>query len=304
MKFEFVAETAATIVAQAYPVSIGPNGDTSTISVVVRDANGNLVKNKTIVFHLSDISGGEILTASAVTNSSGYASTIYKSTAISGHVEVSIKAEVKGNTAVNDSVSLTVADREVFIAVGTGNSMIQVDETTYNKQYSVFVTDIDSNPVEDVVLTVSAIPKDYHKGYWVVVLKDGEFDHYAPFYTATCENEDGSNGGGINGILETGEDFNGDEKLTPGNLVAALNEVTTDEFGRAVIDMQYAEIFGTWADINLVVSTKVNGTESFAQAIFTLPVMGEDVTEEGNPPASNIGGNSPFGFAADCAIAN
>ena len=46
IEFEFVAETPATIVAQASPDSIGPNGKQSTISVTVKDVNGNLVKNK------------------------------------------------------------------------------------------------------------------------------------------------------------------------------------------------------------------------------------------------------------------
>ena len=304
IQFEFVAETASTIVAQAYPKSIGPNGETSTISVIVKDVNGNLVKNKTIDFSLSDTSGGAIFPSSAVTDSSGQASTIYKSNAVSAQNGISIKAEVKGNIAVNDTVFLTVSERELFIALGTGNSLIAVDDTTYNKQYSVFVTDVNSNPVKDVVLTVSATPKTYDKGVWGVVLKDGEFDHYAPNPSITCPNEDGSNGGDIDGILDSGEDVNNDGKLTPGNLVAALNQVTTNELGRAVIDIEYAEVFGGWADINLIVSTKVEGTENFAQAIFSLPVLASDVNVEGNPPASFVWPNSPFGASNSCSNPN
>ena len=48
LEFEFVAGTVAIIDAQASPNSIAANGETSTISVVVKDADGNLVKGKTI----------------------------------------------------------------------------------------------------------------------------------------------------------------------------------------------------------------------------------------------------------------
>jgi len=299
IEFEFVADTAVTIKAQASPNSIAPDGQTSTISVVVKDVNGNLVKNKTIIFELSDTNNGEIFPASAVTNSNGSASTVYTSSNTSAQDGVEVTATVKGTT-ITDTVSLTVADRELFIALGTGNSILNIDETTYNKQYSVFVTDVDSTPQANVNLTVSAIPKQYYKGFWVVVLKEGEFDHYAPFYTATCDNEDVD----FDGFLTAGEDYNGDEQLTPGNIANAIGEVTTDDQGRAIIDILYAEVFGNWVDIDLIVSTKVQGTEGFTQVTFNLPVSGEDISNEGTPPATFVGFDSPFGNAIDCSNAN
>jgi len=300
LEFEFVADTADRLIAQAFPKSIGPNDQTSTVSVVVRDAAGNLVKNKTVDFVLTDTNGGAIFPASAVTDSNGSASTVYTSASTSANNGVSIKATVRDMPSATDTVLLTVADREVFITLGTGNSIENVDETTYNKKYSVFVTDIDSNPVPNVTLTVSAIPSVYVKGIWIVVLKDGEFDHYATQPSAFCLNEDIDN----DGILSGGEDTNGNGQLTPGNIVNALGEITTDESGRAVIDITYAEVYGHWAYIDLIASTKVNGTESFAKAMFVLPVAGEDVTDEGNPPASFLGGVSPFGRASVCTDPN
>lgn len=300
LEFEFVADSADRLIAQAFPQSIGPNDQTSTISVVVRDASGNLVKNKTVDFVLTDTNGGTIFPASAVTDSNGNASTIYTSTSTSANNGVAVTATVRDMPTATDTVTLTVADREVFIALGTGNTIENVDETTYNKKYSVFVTDIDSNPIPNASLTVSAIPSAYIKGVWVVVLKDGEFDHYATQPSAVCINEDIDN----DGILSGTEDINNNGRLTPGNIVNALGEVTTDDKGRAVIDITYAEVFGHWAYIDLIVSTKVNGTESFAKAEFILPVASEDVTEEDNPPASFLGGTSPFGSASTCSNAN
>mgnify|MGYP002700357961 CR=1 FL=1 len=300
LEFEFVATSADRLIAQAFPESIGPNGQTSTVSVVVRDTSGNLVKNKTVEFVLNDTNGGAIFPASAVTDSNGSASTVYTSASTSPNDGVAIIATVRDMPSATDTVTLTVADREVFIALGTGNSIENVDETTYNKKYSVFVTDIDSNPIPNVTLTVSAIPYEYAKGVWVVVLKDGEFDHYAVQHSVVCSNEDVDK----DGILSGSEDTNGNGRLTPGNIVNALGEVTTDEQGRAIIDITYAEVFGHWTYIDLTVSAQVNGTESFAKAEFILPVAGEDVTVEDNPPASFLGGTSPFGSASVCTDPN
>lgn len=298
LEFEFVADTVETIKAQASPKSLGPNGDTSTISVVVKDLNGNLVKGKTIDFTLEDTNGGDIFPASAVTDSNGSASTVYTSGAISAQDGISVTATVNEDVSKADTVTLTVADRELFIQLGTGNSIEEFDSTSYNKKYSVWVTDADSNPVDNVTLTISAIPKGFYKGIWVKVFEDGEFKIWDAFYTSDlCLNEDSN----FNGILDSGEDNNNDGFLTPGNVVSATGEITTDEFGHGVIDIIYAESFAQWVEINLVASAKVGGTESEKTVTFTLPVLASDVNSENvTPPTASVGLNSPFGASADC----
>lgn len=300
LEFEFVAETASTIAAQASPSSIAPNGDTSTISVIVKDINGNLVKGKTIEFALTDTNGGSILPATAVTDSNGSASTVYTSNSVSAQDGVSITATVQEDTSLTDTVTLTVAERELFIALGTGNEIVEVDITTYNKQYTVFVTDVDSTPRENVELTVSAVPKSYYKGEWVAVLDDsGEFARWTAGYTAKCANEDLN----VDGVLDDGEDINGSGTLTPGNVVSASGEVTTDAQGRAIIDILYAQSHALWVDVDLIVSAKVAGTESFSHTIFNLPVSGADVSSEDvAPPTSGIGLDGPFGVIGDCTV--
>jgi hypothetical protein len=299
LEFEFVADTIETIKAQASPKSLGPNGDTATISVVVKDVNGNLVKGKSIDFTLLDNTNGEIFPASAVTDSSGSASTVYTSGAISAQDGISITATVNEDISKADTVTLTVADRELFIVLGTGNSLEQFDFTSYNKKYSVWVTDADSNPVDNVTLTISAIPKGFYKGQWVKVFDAGEFKNWAAFYSSVlCLNEDVN----FDGILDSGEDTNMDGVLTPGNVAVATGEITTDEFGHGIIDIIYAESFAQWIEINLVASAKVSGTESQTTVTFTLPVLAGDVGNENlNPPTSSVGLNSPFGASADCA---
>jgi hypothetical protein len=280
---------------------------------VVRDPEGNLVKNKTIKFELDDVSGGKIFPATAVTDSNGNASTVYTSSSTSAHEGVRITTTVVDNPAVTDFIDLTVADREVFIKLGTGNTILQHDITTYNKQYSVFVTDIDSNPVPNVTLTVSAIPKEYFKGSWIAYLdEEGEFVQWGPGdttvdpaimgYSATCLNEDSNHNGVLDDIATPlrEEDTNTDGQLTPGNIVNAQGLVTTDENGIAMIDIRYAEVYGYWANIELIVSTKVNGTESFAKVLFNLDVLADDVNKEDLSPAAFIWPSGPFGQSDSC----
>ncbi|TPH17091.1 Ig-like domain-containing protein [Litorilituus lipolyticus] len=321
LEFEFVADTASRIIAQAFPKSIGPNEQTSTISVVLRDPQGNLVKNKTIDFVLTDVSGGSIFPATAVTDSNGAASTVYTSKNTSAQNAIKISASVRGTApVVTDEVSLTVSDRELFISLGTGNSVAELGTTDYVKEYSVFVTDADSNPVNNVDLTISAIPHRYYKGYWAAGLdEEGEFVRWitrgadalevwvgltppptSPNLPAKrCENEDLN----LDGILDVGEDYNGDEMLTPGNVVSANGTITTDESGRAVVQIIYSKSYGEWLDVKLIASTKVNGSESSTQTIFNLPTLAADVVNEDIvPPLQGIGMRGPFGLLNDCSL--
>jgi hypothetical protein len=311
LEFEFYADTAATMIAQASPNSIGPNKQTSTISVVVRDVSGNLVKNKTIKFEVDDISGGEIFPATAVTDSNGSASTVYSSNTTSAQNGVSITATVIDTPGVSDTVNLTVSDRELFITLGTGNELEELGVTDYIKEYSVFVTDVDSNPVANVDLTISLVPDRFYKGYWARLYEGAEFKVWvttdAPGDTQTqagiisCPNEDIN----LNGILDFGEDTNNDGVLTPGNIATAPGTVTTDENGRAIIQITYGQSYGSWAEINLIASAKVTGSESFNQAVFSLSVLADDVASEDiSPPIQGIGSAGPFGGVQSCSAPN
>ena len=304
LEFEFFADTADSLIAQTSTSTIAPDGQTSTISVIVRDISDNLVKNKTVDFKLADTSGGEIFPASGVTDSNGSASTVYTSNSISQVNGVTIESTVRDTPLVKDSISLTVSQRSAYITLQTGNTILQHNDNTYNKQYSVQVNDLNGAAINNLTLAVSAIPKDYHKGEWVKVLKDGKFDHYAPLFSATCFNEDGSNGGAVDGILDGSEDVNSDTFLTPGNIVTVTGEVTTDENGSATIDILYGENYGGWVDIDLIATAKVSGSENIAHVVFRLSSSSDDVTVEANPPAAFIWPEGPFGIVNDCTNAN
>jgi hypothetical protein len=91
---EFVATVADNIIVDGTPDSVAPSGQTSTITSVVRDPNGNLVKGKVINFLVDDVSGGTISPNQATTDRSGMASTVYTSNAVSSFEAVNVYATV------------------------------------------------------------------------------------------------------------------------------------------------------------------------------------------------------------------
>ena len=114
----------------------------------------------------------------------------------------------------------------------------------------MFVTDPDSNPVVNSELTFSAPPVKFsqggvfRKGTWIW---DAGLEVWVQVVSAICPNED-ING---NGILDAGEDTNGDGQLTPGNVVSIPSSATTDANGQALVEMAYAKQFGAWVDVSI-----------------------------------------------------
>jgi hypothetical protein len=76
LNIEFVATDPETLELQANPFTV-PTNDQSTITAIVRDPNGNLVKKQTVSFSLTDVTGGSLSVAQAETNSQGRAQTFY-----------------------------------------------------------------------------------------------------------------------------------------------------------------------------------------------------------------------------------
>ena len=79
----------------------------------------------------------------------------------------SLPATVQSNPAINSSVSLTVAQRELFISIGTGNSTIFEPNTAqYRKEFVIQVTDSQGNGVEGVTVQAGILSNAYFKGFW------------------------------------------------------------------------------------------------------------------------------------------
>lgn len=296
---QFVATSPASIVVQANPGAVLPNASGSanqaTIEAVVRDAAGNAVANRQVNFStLQDLSNGSFSVGNATTDLNGRAQVQFipgaTSTAANGVV---IQAQV-ANTVILSTTTLTVNGDSLFINIGFGNTIDNLDETTYQKLFSVYVTDANGVAVGGQVVALSVIPNGYYTGYLV---KGATSWGYA-VVSAMCLNEDA---GSYNGILDAGEDHNGNGALTPGNVVVASpGYVTTDTNGRATFNLQYGEQFAPWVDVKISARASVRGTESVSSINFMLTGSAGDFTSD-NPPA---GRNSPFGVTADCLVPN
>lgn len=285
LQINFVADTPSSIAVQANPAAIPPNsgGSTlsqSTIEATVRDAANNPVAGKQVNFSITgDLSGGSLSSPSALTDLNGKAQVQYiagtTSTAVNG---VTISATVDG-TAITNSASLTVNSQSLFITIGYGNDIGNLDSTTYSKPFSVYLTDATGNPVGSQPVTVSVVPVAYAVG----TLVNTPPWTYAPTPVA-CYNTDTNRNGIVDGIEVA--------PLRPGNVVVATpGSITTDSTGRATFNLQYGEQFAWWVVVDVTARTTVAGTESIRITRILLPAAAEDMSGSGTP-ANYI---SPYG---------
>lgn len=321
IQIEFVATTPSAIAVNASPTSIAAGGKQSTINAVVRDAAGNLVKNRTVIFSLTDTTGGSIFPASAVTNSSGLASTVYTSSnTASASNGVQVSATVQGS-AVTGSVSLTVAQSPLFISIGTGNSLQEPDPASYIKEFIVFISDSNgvARPNQSFIASVVPYPDNatpstppfsepgdadsaaYMKGIhvWTGTV-------WGQAYSAFCRNEDSD----LDGVLDPGEDYNNNGVLTPGNQVAldASSTFVTDSGGFATIKLRYAQQYAYWMQVRVRITASVSGTESIADQKWVLEGLANDFNKENASPPGRVYPDgfvgSPFGRTTSCANPN
>lgn len=299
---QFVATNPATIIVQSNPGAILPNtsGNTnqSTIEVSVRDAAGNAVANQQVNFStLQDVSNGTLSQASATTDVNGRAQVQFIAGASPTPANgVVIQAEVAG-TAIRGTTSLTVNGKSLFITIAYGNEISNLNQTTYSKEYSVYLTDANGVAVGNQAVTLSVIPQLYLKGYlswdgkgWSYSRRDRADLYDSP--TAVCPNEDLN----LDGVLTLGEDTNGNGLLTPGNVaITAPGSVTTDAAGRATFNLQYGEQFAHWIQVRLVARSSVAGTESRQSVDIWLPGVSSDYSDQTVAPA---GATSPFGVGS------
>lgn len=325
---EFVATTPSRLVLQITPTAIPPNQSGSTtnqaqIVARVTDANGNPVKNQTVNFSRDlDLSGGNLPQPSALTDSGGQATVQYvsglTSTASDGVV---LRGAVPG-TAVAGTAKLTVNSAALFIALGTGNTITNLDAETYQKDYTVYVTDANGVAVPNVTLTIKALPTRYRKGrlafnvdaaVWGAVevqegAGPGQLDALGNLRAGqliSCANEDIFHGesdtSSFNGTLDADEDRNLNGQLEPGNVISVSpGTLRTDIAGRAKISLIYAESYVPWIELRLQVQAIVSGTESSTRSTFVVSGLAADFTDQGEPPA---GVDSPYGNAPRCSKA-
>jgi hypothetical protein len=297
----FVATTPATLVLQANPGAVAPNttGSTtnqSTLQATVRDPSGNPVAGKLVNFTaIVDGSSGSIAPGSSLTDASGTATTQFipgsASTANNGVV---VQATVQG-TGVVGTAALTVNTQALFISIATGNTISNLNETTYQKEFAVYVTDANGTPAGNRIVNLSVLPTVYFKGTMTFLSDNGGWVRQA---TAACPNEDRDR----DGILDAGEDTNNNGRLDPGlPVVVTPAAVTTDATGFATFRLQYGENFAPWLNVDITARATVGGTESVKSQFYAVVGLASDFTDATIPPAGVI---SPFGTSSSCSNPN
>jgi hypothetical protein len=299
LDIEFVAITPASLDLQASPFTIAANAQ-SALTATVRDAAGNFVKNQTVNFVLTDVTGGSLSVAQAVTDSQGQAKTFYNaSSATSAANGVRVDATVQG-TAVTDFALITVAQRQVFISFGTGNQIEEPNQAQYKTQWVIQVTDSQGNGVSGANVSLSILTRHYWEGTRV-------FSPGPPAFWATphvpavgCPDEDVNH----NGVLDAGEDLNGNAKIEAGNILTVVPETgtastaTTDKNGFALFDVFYPQAYAYWLEVALTAKLTVQGTEFSETTVFVPDGSTSDFTSQNSTPPGVV---SPFGSDQNCA---
>jgi hypothetical protein len=301
LDIEFVAITPASLDLQASPFTISTNGQ-SALTATVRDAANNFVKNQTVNFVLTDVSGGSLSVAQAVTNSQGQAKTFYNaSNSTSAANGVRVDATVQG-TAVTDSALITVAQRQVFVSFGTGNEIEEPNQAQYRTQWVVQVTDSQGNGVSGADVQLSILSTRFWEGQRQFVTgawRTRPGTEAMPL--AGCLDEDVNH----NGVLDPGEDIYPDGKIEAGNILSVApdsgtspNTVTTDKNGFGLFWVYYPQEYAEWLEVALTAQLTVQGTEFTETTKFVPPGSAPDFTTATNKPPGEF---SPFGFDGVCA---
>jgi hypothetical protein len=306
----FVATTASSAVLQANPGTVAfttgstaQTNNSSTITVQVRDAANNLVKNASVSFTLSDISGGKLTAQSGTTDVSGSASVTYvaggTSSAQNGVTVTATVTHVNNVpiAAVTASTTLTVAAKSVQVRLSTDN---KVGGTTplNTRTYVAVVTDSGGNPIVGTTVQFVLRPGRYRKGTFV---QDAVNKVWVQAISATCPNEDLN----FNGSLDPGEGLVTwpagtavPNPLLPGAVASVNATGTTDTAGFATATITYGKSQSFWVEMTLEARTAVTSNDPPTHDNFFLPGLAADYTDLAvNPP----GRPSPYGVNASCA---
>lgn len=316
---EFISTVADSVDLQASPTTVGVS-EQSELTAIVRDASNNPVKNKVVQFVLES-PGGSLSVGQDITDSQGRAQSVYTAGADASAADgIIIRATVQG-TAITDTVALTVARQALALTLGTGNTLFEIGTATYAKEWVILVTDVTGNAVANKQVQASIRSRRYAKGFLGWADPPGVWT-YAGNSPVFCADEDANK----NGILDPGEDGNGNGRIEAGNiaLVAAVPQsasltapcasagaqgtsaqVTTNSQGLARVCVFYPQNYAEWLEATLTAAAGVTGTEGSQSSVFTLQVLAADVDSETDAPpnqSSPFGVDVPTGTSADCSI--
>jgi hypothetical protein len=302
----FVATTATSIAVQAVPSTVqvttgvpSQTNNSSTISVVVRDAQNNLVKNASVTFTLTaDPSGGGLTTSTAITDVTGSASVTYIAGSVSSPqngVTISATVNQVGGTPippVTGGTALTVSGQSLLVRLGTDN-VVQSAPPLNKKTWAAIVTDAAGNAVVGATVRFALRPGRFQKGFYFVPAPPAT-QRWTQSIAVTCPNEDLN----FNGILDPGEDTNGNGSLEPPGITTVNATATTDSTGVALAVLTYPKDHATWTEVILEARSGVAGNDPPATTKFFLVGLASDYSDISVAPPGVL---SPYGQNNSCA---
>ena len=309
LEARFISTAASQITLQANPNALRPStassNNSSSLEVLVRDSGNNPVQDVTVTFTtMEDPSGGRLAANSARTDINGRAqNTYYAGPRGTGTNGVRIRATVSGMSTVFSDTTLTVGGDALTIGLGASNKISSAgNETLYRLFHTVYVTNAAGVPVASQPVTITIRPGSYGVG---VLCWDGKSWGRSSATSTTYANEDLN----FNGTRDPGEpDYNRDGYLSPGFVANAVPAdstgnvtgaggstltLTTGADGFAYFQLQYAKDYASWAQMQVMASTRVGGSESVnSMAMNWLTGLAADYTSQNIRPPGYI---SPYG---------
>jgi len=322
--FSFFGDTPAALTMSTTSSRVNTR-DKATIVAVVKDANGNAVKDTSVIFSSSNLAGGQLSSTTGETNSDGEVEVTFTAgTTATEQDEITVAAEVIG-TNINNVVSLTVVEPVLNVTLGSSNVAELVGERTqYAVTYVVQVADGGGQALADAQVQLSIEPIQYWKGWLSLVDEMGmtqsqapDPDTWSPYVwsrhahsTILCPGED-SNG---NRILDVGEDNNGNGSLDPQDpaIIAAVvsdelatleNDgiLRTDETGSGYFRVVFPVTNASWSHVTIVARAQALGVEATDSLKWR---MRTDSSQQNPSNANPVNLFSPYGTDLDCSNDN
>ncbi|RYF31780.1 MAG: hypothetical protein EOO23_01370 [Comamonadaceae bacterium] len=273
------------------PNSVGSTTNRATLRALFQDSANKAIKNIRVRFEIMppDLGAGEqISTGSAVvyTDQNGVASADYiAGTRGSPTNGVIIRAcyantdvEISGALCPNfRTATMTVANSPLSITLGDNNKL----ETgngglTYVKKFDVAVADAAGNAIPNAQISASVDLRNYRKADGLAVDAATSSIAYVngPFI---CPNEDTNR----NGLLDVGEDVNGNGALEPRKadvIVSYVGGQVTGANGRTTIQVEYPQSVAYWVEYTVKVTTSVSGSEGLVEKSYVAQALEGDVS--------------------------
>lgn len=268
----------------ANPVVIGanaPNSSTSTSelrALFVSTTNLPVPRVRVRFYIDSSLLPGESVSSGSnlvYSDAAGYATTSYIAGTTSSPTNgVKIKAcydledFANGECPNTLKTQLTVAANPVALTIGSDNMITKsASGISYIKKFEIQAVNAAGNYAPDVPLSAVVDIEGYWKGAPVPnppTNNTGDFPGYK-----FCLNEDRNR----NGVLDAGEDINGDGQLTPRKSDVAIGFPSgnrTDANGLALLQLQYPQNLATWLRVKITVTAGVTGSEGAATDQYVL----------------------------------